>query len=394
MKILYITLENLSLHKGSVVHVKEIVTGLRKLGHQVGLVASSLNESEEADYFYNLHHMPDVLLRLFRLKRQPYWISSLFLFIYLLKILPQYDVIYARDSHTVIVALFPRLIFKRKLVFEINGIGNEEQKLKKPSILNRVLVYLIKKMERIATKYSDRIVSVTPQIASYLMTQFNCQPNKIEIIGNGVSTKKFHPIQDEVLLMKLRRRLGIPEEDILVVFVGNLAPWQGIEFLIQVAPCLIKKIESIRFLIIGDGILRDGLKAKVSELGVSEHFIFTGMVDHEQIPLYINLADICVLLKRRLKSGYSPIKVYEYMACGKPIIASRVEGLEFIEEEGIGRLTEPEDVTNLGEALNDIVKKDTQDIIKMGQKAIQIANERFSWDSKVANIEKILKELA
>ena len=390
MKILYITLENLSLHKGSVVHVKEIVTGLRNLGHQVGLVASSLNKSEEADHFYNLHHVPDFLLRLFRLKRQPYCVSSIFLFLHLLKILSQYDVIYARDFHTVIIALFPRLIFKKKLVFEMNGIANEEQKLKKRSILNRILVYLIQKGEKMAAGYSDRIVSVTSQIASYLMAHFNCQPSKIEIIGNGVNTKKFYPIQDEVLLLNLRKRLGIPYKDIVILFVGNLAPWQGMEYIIQIAPLLIKEVENIRFLIIGDGILKDEFKKKVNALGISAHFIFTGMVDYEQIPLYINIADVCVLPKRRLKSGYSPLKLYEYMACGKPVVSSRVEGLEFIEDEGVGRLVDPEDMESFEEAISDLLKN-FQKREDMGRKGLQIANKRFNWDSKVAKIEKILK---
>jgi starch synthase len=394
MKILYITLENLSLHRGSVVHIKEIVTGLRNLGHQVGLVASSLNKSEEADHFYNLHHVPDFLLRLFRLKRQPYWVSSLFLFLHLLKILSQYDVIYARDFHTVIIALFPRLIFKKRLVFEINGIANEEQRLKDPFLLNRIIVFLIQKGEKIATRYSDRIVSVTSQIAEYLTTHYHCHPNKIEVVGNGVNTKIFHPIHDENLLGNWKKRLGISPEDMVVVFVGNLAPWQGIETLIQVAPFLLKEMENIRFLIIGDGVLKDEFLEKVNGLGISGHFIFTGMVDNDEVPLYINVGDICVLPKRRLKSGYSPLKLYEYMACGKPIVSSRVEGLEFIEDEGVGRLIDPGDMISFKKALQDLLK-DPKKREDMGQKGIQkISSKKLDWESKVISIEKILKTLA
>jgi hypothetical protein len=70
MKILYITLENLSLHKGSVIHIKEVIAGLRKRGHEVGLIAPSWNRLEEADHFYNLY-------RFFGFRRQPYAISSM-----------------------------------------------------------------------------------------------------------------------------------------------------------------------------------------------------------------------------------------------------------------------------------------------------------------------------
>jgi glycosyltransferase involved in cell wall biosynthesis len=315
------------------------------------------------------------------------------LFLYLLKILPQYDIIYARDFHTVIIALLPRIIFKKKLVFEINGIAHEEQKLKSHSILNRILVSFIRKAEEMATKYSERIISVTPHIGTYLIENYKCAPDKVIIIGNGVNLKKFYPIRDETLLEQWRKKVGISKEEIIIVFVGNLAPWQGVETLIEVAPLLLRKIRNIRFLIIGDGILKKPFEAKVNSLGVSDHFVFTGMVIYKEVPLYINIADICVLPKKRLKSGYSPIKLYEYMACGKPVVASRVEGLEFIEEEGTGRLTEPEDIINLEKTLYNLIKE-PQERLRMGGKGFQIARERFSWKSRVTQIEEVLKKMA
>ena len=208
------------------------------------------------------------MLRLFRLKKQPYIVSLVFLFLYLLRILPQYDIIYARDYHTVIIALFPRLIFKKKLVFEINGIANEEQKLEKHSFLNRILVSFIQKAEKMATRCSERIVSVTPQIGTYLIQNFHCPPDKVKVIGNGVNIKKFHPIHDETLLGDWRRKLGIAKEEIVIAFVGNLAPWQGVEY--PNRSCfrlLLKEMRILKFLIIGDGILRGSFEEKVINLG-------------------------------------------------------------------------------------------------------------------------------
>ncbi len=386
MKILYITLENLSLHKGSVVHIKEVVTGLRKLGHLVDLIACSRERSEVADNFYNLQRFP-------RRKKQPYLISSILLFIYLFKILPRFNVIYARDYHTVIIAFIPRLFFKKELVFEINGLANEEQGLKGGSIFNRILSSLIRVAEKAATTLSDKIVSVTPQIAAYLKDQFDCSVGKIEVVSNGVNINIFHPIRNEAILMHWKQKLGISSEEVIITFVGNLAPWQGVEYLIQVAEVLIPEIKNIKFLIIGSGALKKEFEAEVKRSGLSHHFVFTGMVHYNQIPFYINIADICVTLKKRLKSGYSPIKLYEYMACGKPVVASRVKGLEFLELEGAGRLIEPGNVKALEEALQDLCAN-KEKRINMGLKGLKIARERFTWDSRVIGIEKILKELA
>jgi starch synthase len=386
MKILYITLENISLHKGSAVHIKEIISGLRTLGHQVGLVAYSRGKFEKVDSFYNIH-------KFLILKKQSYIVSSLLLFICLFKALPKYDVIYARDYHATLISLIPRIIFHKKVVFEINGLANEEQRIKADSFLMRIFSLMIRWSERMATKYSDKIVAVTPQIAFYLQEHFNCSPKKVEIISNGVNTNVFYPIGDRDMLLRWRKRHGIGEEEIVLVFIGNLAPWQEVEDLIQVAPLILKKINNIKFLIVGDGILRKELEEKVKRLQLTQYFLFTGMVSHNEIPLYINFGDICIALKRRLKSGYSPIKLYEYMACGKPIIASRVEGLKFIESEEIGRLVEPKDIANLKEALFDLIENN-QKRINMGKKCREIVQKNFSWNLKVAKIENILKGLA
>lgn len=396
MRILYITLENLSLHKGSVVHIQEVIDGLQKRGHHVGLIGSAWTKYQNADVFYNIHPKVLFLSKFLHPKGKSYFISSLLLFLYLFKVLRQYDIIYARDFHTVIIALIPRLFFKKKLVFEINGLANEEQRLKEQSFINRILAASIQKAEKMATKSSDKIVSVTPQIAAYLTQYFHCQPEKVEVIGNGVNMKKFYPIYDETLLWSWKKRLGITKEDVVIAFVGNLAPWQGVNILIESAFRLLVNNKNLKFLIVGEGFLRDFLEKRVSDSKHEKKFMFTGMIQYEDIPVLINIADICVapfISRRNRITGVSPIKVFEYMACGKPVISSRIEGLEFIEEEGAGRLIEPEDVTGLEKALYDLIK-DLQKRMRMGQKGLQIARERFSWESMVIKIEEVLKGLA
>ena len=125
----------------------------------------------------------------------------------------------------------------------------------------------------------------------------------------------------------------------MIAFVGNLAPWQGVNILIESAFQLLVNNENLKFLIVGEGSLRDSLEKRVSDSKYEKKFIFTGMIQYEDIPILINIADICVapfISKRNRITGVSPIKVFEYMACGKPVICSRIEGLEFIEEEGVG----------------------------------------------------------
>jgi len=190
--------------------------------------------------------------------------------------------------------------------------------------------------------------------------------------------------------------LGISDEDVVVAFVGNLALWQGVDILIESAFQLLSKGKKLKFLIIGEGVVKSFLMKKVLDSGYLREFIFTGMIENENIPFLINIAEICVapfISERNRKSGVSPLKVFEYMACGKPVVASRIEGLEFIEEERAGRLIEPGDVIGLEKALYDLTKE-PQERIDMGQRGLQIARERFSWESRATKIERTLKELA
>jgi glycosyltransferase involved in cell wall biosynthesis len=396
MRILYITFENLSLHKGSVVHVKETVTGLRKRGHEVGLMGRASDPFPGADSFYNLE--PRKLLS--RSTAHPklflYLSSSLILFWSLLKVLRRYEVIYARDFHTVLVALIPSLLARRNMVFEVNGLASEEQRLGRGPWLGRFLGFILTKAEKWAARSADRIVAVTPQIAFHFRQDLRRQPGKIKVVSNGVNIKMFYPIDNETLLLPWKARMGITEGESVVAFVGNLAPWQGLNTLIDSALRILPKQEKLKFLIVGGGLLKRDLMKRVWDSGLEKHFIFTGMVDYEDVPFLINIADICVapfILQRNQKTGVSPLKIFEYMACAKPVVSSRIEGLEFIEAEKAGYLTEPDDPVGIEEALMDLIR-DPQRRRRMGQVGLQVVREKFDWESKVIEIEKILRGLA
>jgi glycosyltransferase involved in cell wall biosynthesis len=120
------------------------------------------------------------------------------------------------------------------------------------------------------------------------------------------------------------------------------------------------------------------------------------MVNYEDIPILINIAEICVapfISRRNRITGLSPIKVFEYMACGKPVVCSRIESLEFVEVEGLGRLIEPEDAKSLRDGLLELIES-PQKRINMGNRGVQIARAKYDWELKSTLIEKLLKSLA
>ena len=101
---------------------------------------------------------------------------------------------------------------------------------------------------------------------------------------------------------------------------------------------------------------------------IEDKIIFIKSVRHDNIPKYINLANLCILFKRELKSGYSPLKMYEYMACGKPIIASNVKGLDIIEKEDVGKVVDINNKKKVAEAIITLLSNEKR-AKKMGENA-------------------------
>jgi glycosyltransferase involved in cell wall biosynthesis len=238
-------------------------------------------------------------------------------------------------------------------------------------------------------------VSVTPEIASYLTKQHHCSPERIEIIGNGVNTEKFCPMSDVSFLSDRRRSLAIQPGDVVIAFVGNLALWQGLDTLVDSAAQLVTGTNGIKFLIVGDGRCKSQVQERASRQGLEKVFVFTGMIPYEEVPVLINMADICVapfVASRNRETGLSPLKIYEYMACGKPVVASRVAGLEFVESNDLGRLVEPGDALSLEKALMDFILSPRKRA-EVGSRGLQWAHERFGWDSRVNKIQKLLANL-
>ncbi|NIQ37516.1 MAG: glycosyltransferase, partial [Proteobacteria bacterium] len=183
-------------------------------------------------------------------------------------------------------------------MYEINGLASGEWLMKGDTIFNRTVTMMIKVLERFAARLADRVVVVTDGLRNYLVSNFSVEADKISVIPNGVDTKLFYPVNDSGSLEDLRARLGIQMDEFAVLFSGNLASWQGIDTLLTSVPIVLKQVPRVKFLIVGDGILRQHLQATTRKMNLEKQVLFTGMVRHEQVPRYVNLADLCVSPKR------------------------------------------------------------------------------------------------
>jgi glycosyltransferase involved in cell wall biosynthesis len=147
-------------------------------------------------------------------------------------------------------------------------------------------------------------------------------------------------------------------------------------------------------LIVGDGPIKEELVRIAEELGISSKVLFTGIVAYERVPLYINASNVCVapfIRERNEKSGVSPLKIYEYAACGKAIVASRLPGLGFAEQAKTGILVEPDNSEELADAITKVLQE-TELGQQMGENGRKYVMENHSWESVARRVGEVCEQ--
>lgn len=275
-----------------------------------------------------------------------------------------------------------------KVVGELNGWIPDEWKINGVSSWR---IAVVEKLLRWNVQLIDGLRVVTVGLKDIILPKTKINPRKIFVVGNGTDTELFRPVDK----IKAREKIGIDHNLSVIGFVGNLAKWQGVEYLIEAAPIILKDIPNVQFVIVGGGPELKNLKQQVKRLKISEKIIFIGRVSYREVPHYINSFDIATAtftVERNKKCGLSPLKIYDYAACGIPIVASRLPGLEIIEKYNIGVLATPEKPREVANAVIKLLR-DTQKRKIMGERARKIAEQNFSWNKVTKEIAQNIKNI-
>jgi glycosyltransferase involved in cell wall biosynthesis len=211
--------------------------------------------------------------------------------------------------------------------------------------------------------------------------------NKVEIIYNGVNTKRFLPglAQED-----LRKKLRIASEDTVIGTVGRLSPEKGLEYLILAIPDVVNVYPRTKVLIVGDGDenYRLSLQEKVKELELSSRIFFVGF--YEDVPQVLRCMDIFILPS--LFEAFNR-SLLEAMACGLPVVATAVGGNIEVVQDGVnGLLVLPNNPGALAFAITELLK-DKEKARKMGLEGKMRVEENFSIDINVRKIEKLYLQI-
>jgi glycosyltransferase involved in cell wall biosynthesis len=176
---------------------------------------------------------------------------------------------------------------------------------------------------------------------------------KVSVILNGVNSDRMPVINSK----EAKKAVGIDPYIKVIGFVGHFFPWDGIEHLIEAAPKIIQRQKNVRFLIIGHGMWGMHLPKLVSKMDLNDYFIFTGKVPWEKLYIYVNAFDVATAPYSKsinLESGRSSLKILEYFACNKPVVASNtvvIPEVVDIQERSLGMTVKPEDSDELARAI-------------------------------------------
>jgi glycosyltransferase involved in cell wall biosynthesis len=280
-------------------------------------------------------------------------------------------------------------LFKIPSVKEVNGIVTDEAKITQRG--DRVSFWFMDRLERLNMPRADKIIVVSSRMKKTLQKEYGVPGNKIIVIRNGANTDLFKPMDTT----RVREELGLDQSSNYICFVGAFWWYEGVEYLIRSIPLILEQCPQARFLIVGDGQLREELIELAKQIGVSDKVMFTGMVPYQKVPLYINASDLCVVpatRQRNERTGASPLKLCEYMACEKPVIASRVDGLEIVEENNTGILVKPESPRSLAKAIIKLIQN--QELRKqMGERGRRYVLENQSWERVVKRVADVFEQV-
>jgi len=204
-------------------------------------------------------------------------------------------------------------------------------------------------IHRMVTNQAGLIVAVN-QTMHDLLTSDGVKPEKILILENGIDDSVFHPGIDG---SDLRNKHQIPSDEIVIVFVGSFQPYHKVDLLLD-AFNRIKNDANVHLLLVGDGRTLQQCAALVKSLRIESQVTFTGRVPYSQVPHYLAAGDIAVM---PATNDYgNPMKVYEYMALGKVVVAPDQSTIREIGTHGQDcYLFVPEDISSLAGALRVLV---------------------------------------
>jgi glycosyltransferase involved in cell wall biosynthesis len=383
-KILYTAFDIVPSPKGASTHILHNIRGLVNGDFDVHLITPNdgLLPTEDTIEGAQITRISQDLSQNF-LARAIHFGRSVFAHV---SLHPDYDVVHYRNIWDGFHLAQNKKRFGYKTLFEVNGLPSIELKYHYPG-LDADLLMKIKEQEIATLHLSDTIICPSRVTRDYIAS-LGLSRKLVTVIPNGVSPSDFSA-------SPLPPRDGrVP----VLLYIGTLADWQGLDVVIHALPKILEK-QTVRLQIVGRGRSRQRkmLAKQIRKLGVEEHVSVQPAVPHHEIPGLIAGADVCIaplgLNDRNVTQGACPIKVLEYMASARPLLASNMPIVrELVREDVDGLLFSPNDPDDLARQVLTLLNDEALSK-RLAESASQRALTMFTWHESQKKLLKVYKEL-
>jgi glycosyltransferase involved in cell wall biosynthesis len=299
---------------------------------------------------------------------------------------PKYDVVHYRSIWDGLFLAQSKKRFRYKTLFEVNGLPSVELKYHYPGI-DAALLSKIKEQELATLHLSDAIICPSNVTRDYIAS-LGLSRKLVTVIPNGVSSSDF-------TVSPLPSREGrVP----VLLYIGTLADWQGLDVVIRALPKILEQ-QAVQLRIVGRGRSRQRklLSKQIRKLGVEGSVILQPAVPHHEVPALIAESDICIaplgLNDRNVTQGACPIKVLEYMASSRPLIASNMPIVrELVREDMDALLFSPNDPEDLARQVLRLLN-DYNLSKQLADSATERALTKFTWHAAQKKLVKVYEKL-
>ncbi|MCB0102924.1 MAG: glycosyltransferase family 4 protein [Anaerolineales bacterium] len=382
--ILYTAFDIVPSPKGASTHILHNLRGLVNTGYKVHLITPNdgLLPPEDTIEGAQVTRISQDLSQNF-LARAVHFGKSVFAH---LALHPDYEVVHFRNVWDGFHIAHNKKKLGYKTLFEVNGLPSIELKYHYPG-MDSTLLAKIKEQEIATLHLSDAIICPSNVTRDYIAS-LGLSRKLVTVIPNGVSPSDFSATP-------LPTRDGrVP----VLLYIGTLADWQGLDIVIKSLPKILEG-QAVKLHIVGRGRSRQRkmLAKQIRKLGLDEHVIVQPAVPHHEIPALVAQADICVaplgLNDRNVTQGACPIKVLEYMAAGRPLLASNMPIVrELVREDVDGLLFSPNDPNDLARQAG-VLLRDIELSKRLAESAAAHVREKFTWHESQKKLVKVYERL-
>ena len=242
-----------------------------------------------------------------------------------------------------------------------------------------ILTNIVKNYEKKVISNADLVLATTPHLVKYT-EEMGANSKNTKYFPLGINSLDFKPMKKDNFLIQ---ELGLDENDRIIIFMGTLYSFSGLDYILKNFYILQKNFKQIKFIIIGGGPELKNLKSLCLNLKLDKHVIFTGFIKQNMIPKYFSLADICLnpFIINDVTDKIIPTKILEYMSCGKPVLSTPLKGtLELLPDENFG-IVYSEQINFINSLV--LLLKDKNKLIKLGDNGFHHIRENYYWDNLI-----------